>query len=158
AQWDALSREIGIVSGLERWIVGLRGQAESEREQAAGEAEPDRRDRRLRRARDADALLRVVERLSGTLDALSGEASWPDWSARLRVVLDQWTSRERDREAVAEVIADLAGLASLAARAPWPEVERVLEARFEWERLPLDPLATGAVHVGAMDALAGLPF
>ena len=66
--------------------------------------------------------------------------------------------RERDREKVAEVIADLGGLAFLGARAPWREVERVLEARFEWERLPLDPLATGAVHVGVMDALAGLPF
>ena len=158
AQWDALSREVGIVSSLERWIVGLRGQAESEREQAAAEAEPDRRERRLRRVRDAEALLRVVELLSGTLDALSGEASWPEWSARLRVVLDQWIAPERDRAAVADVIADLAGLSVLAARAPWPEVERVLEARFEWERLPLDPLATGAVHVGAMDALAGLPF
>jgi len=158
AQWDALSREVGIVSGLERWILGLRGQAESERDQAAAEAEPDRRERRLRRARDAEALLRVVELLSGTLDALGGEASWPEWSARLRVVLDQWIAPERDRAAVADVIADLAGLSVLAPRAPWPEVERVLEARFEWERLPLDPLATGAVHVGAMDALAGLPF
>src|SRR5262249_12894424 len=29
---------------------------------------------------------------------------------------------------------------------------------FDWERLPLEPIATGAVHVGAMDALAGLRF
>jgi ATP-dependent helicase/nuclease subunit B len=158
AQWDALSRETGIVSGLERWMMGLRGQAEIERDQAAREAEPDRAERRRGRAGDAEALLRVVELLAGTLDALSGEASWPEWSARLRGVLDQWIGRERDRTAVADVIADLGGLAFLGARAPWREVERVLEARFEWERLPLDALATGAVHVGAMDALAGLPF
>jgi RecB family exonuclease len=158
AQWDALSREVGIVSGLERWIVGLRGHAEKEREEAVREAEPERAERRRRRGADADALLRVVELLASTLDALSGEASWPEWSARLRGVLDQWIGRERDRDAVADVIADLGGLAFLGARAPWREVERVLEARFEWERLPLDPLQTGAVHVGAMDALAGLPF
>jgi len=158
AQWDAMSRDIGIVSGLDRWIVGLRGQAETEREEAEREKDPERAERRRRRAADADALLRIVELLSGALDALSGEASWPDWSARLRVVVDQWMGRERDREAVDEVVADLAGLAFLGAQAPWRDVERVLEARFEWERLPLDALATGAVHVGAMDALAGLPF
>ena len=37
-------------------------------------------------------------------------------------------------------------------------MEDVLEARFEWERVPLTPLATGAVHVGVLDAVAGLPF
>ena len=158
AQWDAMSRDIGIVSGLDRWIVGLRGQAEAEREEAARETDPERAARRRRRAADADALLRIVELLSGTLDALSGEASWPDWSARLRGVVDQWLGRERDREAVGEVVAELGGLAFLGVRAPWREVERVLEARFEWERLPLDSLTAGAVHVGVMDALAGLPF
>jgi ATP-dependent helicase/nuclease subunit B len=158
AQWDALSRDIGIVSGLDRWIVGLRGQAETEREEAAREKDAERAERRRRRAADAEALLRIVELLSGTLDALSGEASWPDWSERLRGVVDQWLGRERDREAVGDVVADLGGLGFLGARAPWSEVERVLEARFDWERLPLDVLAAGAVHVGVMDALAGLPF
>jgi ATP-dependent helicase/nuclease subunit B len=158
AQWDALSRETGIVSGLDRWIVGLRGQAEVERESAAREAEPYRRERRLQRAADALSLLRVVELLSATLDALSGEASWPEWSDRLGRVVEQWLGRERDREKVAEVIGDLASLGFLGARAPWSEVERVIEARFEWERLPLDPVPGGAVHVGAMDAMAGLPF
>src|SRR5258707_346973 len=158
AQWDAMSRDIGIVSGLDRWIVGLRGQAETDRGEAARENDPERAERRRRRAADAAALPRVVELLSCTLDALSGEASWPDWSARLRGVVDQWLGRERDREGVGGGGADLGGLALLGARAPWREVERVLEARFEWERLPLDSLATGAVHVGVMDALAGLPF
>ena len=56
------------------------------------------------------------------------------------------------------MIADLGGLGSVAARASWAEVEQVLEARFEWERLPLEPHEGGAVHVGALDAMAGLPF
>ena len=50
AQWDAMSRDIGIVSGLDRWIVGLRGHAETEREEAEREKEPERAERR-RRAR-----------------------------------------------------------------------------------------------------------
>ena len=56
------------------------------------------------------------------------------------------------------MIADLGGLGSIATRAPWSEVEQVIEARFEWERLPLEPLEGGGVHVGALDAMAGLPF
>jgi RecB family exonuclease len=56
------------------------------------------------------------------------------------------------------VIADLRGLTFLERQAAWRDVEAVVEARFEWERVPLEPLATGAVHVGAVDAMAGLPF
>lgn len=159
AQWDAISRDAGIVSGLERWIIGLRAHAEAEREAAEMEQDAQRRERRLRRVADSEALLRVVELLSSTLDGLSGEASWVEWSERLRVVVDQWIGRERDRQALTDVIADLAGLGAVhRGRAPWRQVEEVLEARFEWERLPLEPMATGAVHIGALDAIAGLPF
>jgi ATP-dependent helicase/nuclease subunit B len=158
ARWDQLSREAGIVSGLSRWILGLRAFGEAEREAAAAEGDEDRRERRLRHVADAEALLRVVELLGGTLDSLAGEAPWAEWVERLLTVVDQWIGPERDRDAVLEVIADLGGLGSVAARAPWPEVEHVLEARFEWERLPVEPLEGGAVHVGALDAMAGLPF
>ena len=158
ASWDHTSREAGIVSGLSRWIVGLRAWAEAEAEAAASERDADRRERRLRQVVDAEALLRVVELLGATLDGLAGEAAWPEWVERLRTVADQWLGPERDREAVLDVIADLGGLGSIATRAPWSEVEQVIEARFEWERLPLEPLEGGAVHVGALDAMAGLPF
>jgi RecB family exonuclease len=158
ARWDHLSREAGIVSGLSRWILGLRAWAEAEREAAAAEEQEDRRERRRRRATDADALLRVVELLAATLDSLAGEAPWPDWVERLRTLVDQWIGPERDRQAVLDVIADLGGLGSIAARAPWTEVESVIEARLEWERLPLDEDARAGVHVGALDAMAGLPF
>jgi RecB family exonuclease len=158
ARWDHLSKEAGIVSGLSRWIVGLRAWGEAEREAAEGERDEDRRERRLRHVADAEALLRVVELLGATLDALAGEATWAEWVERLRTVVDQWIGPERDRDAVLEVVADLGGLGSVAARAPWTEVEQVLEARFEWERLPKEPLEGGAVHVGALDAMAGLPF
>jgi RecB family exonuclease len=158
ARWDEMSREAGIVSGLSRWILGLRAWGEAEREAGEQEKDPDRRERRLRHVVDAEALLRVVELLAGTLDGLDGEASWAEWVERLRTVIDQWIGPEKDRDAVLEMIADLGGLESVAARAPWAEVEQVLEARFEWERLPLEPLASGAVHVGALDAMAGMPF
>ena len=158
ARWDEMSREAGIVSGLSRWILGLRAWGEAEREAGEQEKDPDRRELRLRHVLDAEALLRVVELLAGTLDALDGEASWAEWVERLRTVVDQWIGPEKDREAVLDMIADLGGLESVASRAPWAEVEHVLEARFEWERLPLEPLESGAVHVGALDAMAGMPF
>jgi len=158
AVWDALSRDAGIVSGLERWRIGLRAFAAEERVQAAGHEDPDRKARFLRRADDAEALLLLVERLSTTLDTLVGTATWREWSDRLRAVCDLWIGPGRDREAILDVIADLGGLGFLGAAASWDEVEAVVEARLEWERLPLDPLTTGAVHVGAFDAMAGLPF
>jgi RecB family exonuclease len=156
-RWDAISREAGIVSGLDRWMIGMRAFAEAERE-AAEAAREGEGARRRRRARDAEALLRVVELLSATLDALSGSEPWPTWSERLQTVCAQWIGPVRDRETVREVLTDLGGLGSVASRAPWEEVEQVLEARFEWERLPLEPVEGGAVHVGALDAMAGLPF
>jgi len=158
AQWDAISRDAGIVSGLDRWTIGLRTYAAAEREAAATEKEADRRARRERRAGDAETLLRLVEGIAGTLDSLEGEATWAEWADRLQASLDRWIGKGRDREAVAAVIADLRGLAFLERKSPWRDVEAVLEARFEWERVPLEPLATGAVHVGALDAMAGLPF
>lgn len=157
-RWDQLSRDAQIVSELERWVVGLLAHAEAEREAAAVEPQAPRRARRLERAEDANTLLRVIRRLAATLETLSGEASWTEWSARLRIVLDEWIGPGHDREAVADVLADLGGLSSVSDRAEWSTVQEVLEARFEWERMPLDPITTGAVHVGVLDALAGLPF
>lgn len=158
SRWDAISRNAGIVSGLDRWRVGLQAHAQAERAAAADEPAGDRGERRRRGAAEAEALLVVVEALAKTLDGLAGESSWPEWSRRLEAIFDTWVGRERDRDAVAEVLADLAGLASVSPRAAWREVEAVLEARFEWERLPLGPLASGGIHVGALDAMAGLPF
>jgi ATP-dependent helicase/nuclease subunit B len=159
AAWDALSRDARIVSGLERWIVGLRAHAEAEREAAETERDAERRARRLGRASDCENLLRVVELLSTTLDGLAGRATWRDWSQHLQGVLEDWVAPDADREEVVKVLADLSGLgavAGAAAVAPWREVEEVLLARFEWERLPLRPVTGGAIHVGAFDAMAGL--
>jgi len=158
AQWDAISRDAGIVSGLDRWTIGLSAYAAAEREGAAREPEPERRVRRERRAADALILLRLVQALAETLDALQGEATWPDWADRLQAALDRWIGTAPDRDAVLGVIADLRGLAFLERQAPWRDVEAVVEARFDWERVPLEKLTTGAVHVGALDAMAGLPF
>jgi ATP-dependent helicase/nuclease subunit B len=158
AVWDAISRDAGIVSGLARWMIGIRSYAEHERDAAQGEASAERSERRLARAADAEALLRVVELLASTLDALSGEATWTAWAERLQEVVAQWIGPERDTEAVASVVAELAGLGAIEARVPWETLEGVVETRLEWERLPLDPAATGAVHIGALEAMAGLPF
>jgi len=162
SRWDQVSRDAQIVSGLERWIIGLRSFAELEREGAGLDANPDRAERRLRTAADAEALLRMVELLALELDALSGEATWREWSERLKGVCERWVAPrgdpDREREAVLRVLTELSGLSTIDARVAWSEVEAVVETRFERKRLPLDPPGSGAVHVGALDALAGLPF
>lgn len=155
-RWDELSRQVRIVSGLDRWIVGLRHLAEQERQ--ASTSSVTERARRLECATDAEALLRIVELISATLDGLAGVATWQEWSERLCVAVDQWIAPQPDREALVDVLVNLRACAAASARAEWHEVEAVLEARLEWERLPLAPVAGGAVHVGALDAMAGLPF
>ena len=143
-QWDQLSRDAQIVSELPRWIVGLRAHAEAEREASGARGVRVARRSAVSIARRMpSSFSSVVKLLSGTLDALAGEASWTEWSDRLVGVLDQWIGPGPDREAVAEVLADLGGLSSAADRARWSEVEEVLEARFEWERMPLDPIEHG---------------
>lgn len=158
ARWDALSRDAGIVADLARWMVGLRAYAENERRQVEGETDEWRLARATAAAEDAEALLRLVELLSSTLETLAGRASWPEWSARLQTACDQWIGAADDRETLVGLLADLGGLQAFGAQADWDEVERVLEARVDWERLPMPPVSSGAVHIGAFDAIAGLPF
>ena len=74
-----------VVSGLDRWMIGLRAYAEAEREAGAeGRARSGGRG-----ACGTSATRRrscsVVEALSATLDTLSGSEPWSVWSERLRV-------------------------------------------------------------------------
>src|SRR5262249_4626983 len=46
SRWDALSRDAGIVSGLDRWRVGLRTHAALERQAAEQEPAAERAERR----------------------------------------------------------------------------------------------------------------
>jgi len=158
ARWDYVSRQAAVVSDYSRWLVGLSAWSDAERQAAAGKADDERREPHLRSAADAEDLLKVVDKLNSTLVGLAGQAPWKEWVAVLQTVVEDWIGPERDRDKVLEVIADLGGLGSVAARAPWSEVEQVIAARFEWERLPLEPLAGGAIHIGKLDAIAGLPF
>ena len=160
ARWDEMSRDAGIVSELPRWSVGLDSYAAAER--TSQEKDLERRALREGRARDAQDLLRIVKRLADSLERLDGQATFSEWSVRLHDVMDHWLAEEPDREAVAAVINDLPALDAVAgsreARASWHEVEAVLEARFDWEQMPLSDVQGGAIHVGALDAIAGLPF
>ena len=126
--------------------------------QVEGETDEWRLARAAAAAEDAESLLRLAELLSSTLETLAGSASWPEWSARLQAVCDQWIGPADDRETLVALLADLGGLQAFGAQADWTEVERVLLTRVEWERLPMPPVTAGAVHLGAFDAIAGLPF
>jgi hypothetical protein len=187
ARWDEASRQAGVTAGFERWLLGLRAHAaaaleesrERRRAKRDGASEggsggsaraigaevgqrPERSprddDRFAETARDAETLLRLVELLNLTLERLSGAASWPEWSERLLSTLDQWIGPERDREKLQEVLAGLAGLGSPGRTAGLQEVETVLESQLEDELLPAAEPRSGGLHVGALDAMAGLSF
>jgi ATP-dependent helicase/nuclease subunit B len=158
ARWDALSRNARIVSGLDRWRVGLLAFAQAEEQAIPNETREHVLAIRLRVVADAKALLKIVEQLASTLETLSGRASWPEWADRLLGVLDDWMVGERDRPALEDLIEDLRGLGAFGGEVPWQEVEEVILSRLEWERLPVEPVTGGAIHVGAFDALSGLAF
>ncbi len=143
-------------------MVGLRAYAGARaRARPRASATPSGASAGAARAADAEALLRA------------GGAAWPRRSTRSRArrpgpsgpsgcrrSSTSGSARERDREAVRDVIADLAGLG--VRRRP----RRLERGRAACSRrassgsaCPLEPPATGgAIHVGAMDAMAGLPF
>jgi RecB family exonuclease len=161
--WDQISRDSRIVSGLDRWEAGLGAHAREERDAAAREREVERAERQRQSAEAADTCLRVVKELAKDLDHLSGEAPWSEWSARIRQIAIRWLEPAGDDpdsewEAVLSVVDALGGLGRVEARADWAEVEAVVEDRFERRRIPLARPKAGAVHVGSLDAMAGLPF
>jgi ATP-dependent helicase/DNAse subunit B len=70
-----------------------------------------------------------------------------------------WEAQDEECARVAEVLRELAGLGRLGeTQVPWRDVEQVVVSRFELERRPLEPVEGGAIHVGALDAMAGLDF
>jgi ATP-dependent helicase/nuclease subunit B len=162
AQWDLLSREAGIVSGLERWAKGAAAVAREAERDAAAVQDDIRRERHLKRAHDAQVLLRLVTRLDMTVEELSGEAPWTEWSERLLRAFDLWIGEApgeaAERATVRDLLQHLATLGFAAPSARWEDVEAVIESRLDWERIPLEAMEAGGVHVGSMDALAGVPF
>jgi ATP-dependent helicase/nuclease subunit B len=163
SKWDQISRDSRIVSGLDRWEVGLGAHASEERDAATREKDPERAERRRRSADDADACLQVVKTLATRLDSLNGVASWPEWSDRIRRVATDWLEATGDDpdsewEALLRVVDSLGGLGRVERSVSWAEVEAVVEEHLDQKRIPLARPKAGAVHVGALDAMAGLPF
>ena len=160
AVWDAISRTPRV------WVssAGRRACGPSPPASAGGRGlEGERGQRARRRADDAETLMAVVERLSSTLARLEGEASWTEWRDRLCDAYDEWVDlrgphgERLEGQAVREVLLDLGALGGVSPRAAWADVAAVLEARFEEERMPLEARASGAVHVGALDAWPACP-
>jgi superfamily I DNA/RNA helicase len=162
-RWESICVEAGVGTGLERWIIGLRSLAEALSSGNAGSMSD--RPERLRRAEEAEALLRLVELISATLDSLAGDASWAHWSGRLHDVVDQWIGPGPDRSTLVAAIADLEDVGSLSSWAPvpatkvrWDLAETVLRAHLDELRLRPEEGGVNGVHVGWPALLAGLPL
>jgi RecB family exonuclease len=158
ARWDALSRAARIVSGFERWRVGLDAFAAAELDAVHPSGSEAYRSARERNAGDARLLLQVVTALHETLDSLSGTRGWGEWADHLEDVVGRWAKGERDTETLLALVDDLRSLGAVPGEVAWSEVEDVILSRLEWERLPAERVTSGALHVGSLDAVSGLRF
>lgn len=157
--FDALSRDLKVVSGADRFRVAL-DHFVAEETAGLSRVSPGRRPDAERRIREATAFRRLVDRLEGALRVLEGEATLEAWSQRLKALLAEWIRPDDAVEAeeyatVLEALDDLASLGAVSKPVSFDSVERVLESRFEWKRKPLETRQRGGVHVGSPDALAG---
>lgn len=98
ARWDSLSRDAGIVKGIEQWHTRLAAL------QAEAAEEDDAPDWVLQRAQDADRLMRFIDELSRRLRAAPARASWATHLDYLQTLLVRYV------EGAADVILALRGL------------------------------------------------
>lgn len=170
ARWDRLSRAAGVVAG-EDWETRLSAYAATERARASEEraAEGPREGLIVRLERDAeaaDALRGFVADLRARLEHGARLATWPElaeWVEQIyRALFDeveeqQWLPEEEARAAdkVGRVVAGLAGLGAIEARADLTALRLTLELELA-EDLPRTGRFGDGVLVAPLSAAVGL--
>ncbi|HEY8490021.1 MAG TPA: PD-(D/E)XK nuclease family protein [Dehalococcoidia bacterium] len=159
AAWDAVSREAGIVEGLEQWLDRLRLLRELKQEEADEEEPSGRLRAELGRI---DGLLRFIQDLAEHVAAHPQEATWEEHLASLRRLAEQYVDGAGPALAA---LAPLADLAPLAPRVPLERFRRTATAVLEQtDGSPLlEEVRGGAfgrrgVNVLALSTLPGLRF
>ena len=98
AEWDALSRKVGVVSGVDQWRERL-GRFANDRERLAqksvelGEASESTAARMIQEARSARALARFIVKLSENLTPPPEGSAWSDLVAWAKGALDRYLVR-----------------------------------------------------------------
>ncbi|HEY6379200.1 MAG TPA: PD-(D/E)XK nuclease family protein [Candidatus Dormibacteraeota bacterium] len=168
ARWDQLSREAGVVRGLDHWVNRLRRLAEERRRELAY-LEQDDTDERLgrRRAlqRDIDDAGRIVEHMEAIAHITTPptERTWPAhvaWIHRLRdeLLTPDRAWRDADLEAaqlVGEIVDSLGAAADIEPVVDVHVVLRSLEDALRTRRRPEGRIGAG-ILIGPHWDLLGL--
>ena len=166
SRWDALSRDAGVVAGLDQWRDRLeryaagREQAGEERNEELSEAA---RTRIARGINEARALQEFMLRLYDNLDQAAGCRTWPqfvDWAGHLIAqYLDTDALQAAEETNLEKLKADLPELAALGGE------ENVTLDDFRAaldETLKRAPAKTGALgeglFVGSVESAVGMRF
>jgi RecB family exonuclease len=165
--WERLTRDAGVVGGLDQWDARLRALAarRAARSTARGADDPrgpDPNDARI------DALRAFVAHLGAILDPPSAPRTWSGWAALAHRILDEllpgdlarrhWPPAEQDGcEAVERAIDRLAGLDALGDGADLDVFRRTLRLELD-EGLERVGRAGDGVLVGTVGLGLGVPL
>lgn len=160
--FDQITRELKVVSGLDRFRTGLDHFIKEEARVAAALSD-NRQTARGRRVQAARALRAVVERLHESLAFTTEKLSLDLWSTRLLALCRDWIRPTNDLEEteyqlVCETLEEIGSLAAVSTAVPFDRVLSVVEAQFDRKRRPLEERSRVGVHVGSPEALAGGRF
>ena len=156
-RWDSISREAGIVSGVEQWAQRLR----QLRDDLAGEADEEQPEWVAERIADAEKLARFIADLDRRLRAHAERASWAEQLDFLEGLLSRYV---RGGEEVVEALRGLERFTALEDEVSFERflevVRRAIETLRSEDVLQGDPgaFARRGVNVVAVNSLPGIEF
>lgn len=114
AAWDALTREAGIVAGIDQWRARLARVAGQRREEARGEG----MEWKAEGAERIEGLLRFIDDFHAALTARADEATWDEHLAYVRTLTDAYAGGLNE---ILDALKDLRGLTVVAPRVRFAE-------------------------------------
>lgn len=161
--FDQITRELKVVSGLDRFRKALDHFVSEESKVPADSVSDLHRSSRARRVKAARALRTLVDKVDLALAFTREKLPLDQWSTRLRSLALDWIRPSNEIETeehalVVETLEELSALATLSPAVSFDQVGSVIEAQFDRKRRPLEEHSRVGVHVGSPEALSGGRF
>lgn len=167
SRWDAVSRDAGVVKGLDQWMNRLDRYAERMKRaaQAADDEVSDERRRRMARDREEALDLRnFITKLHTDLAAHEDGRSWTDFVAWARCLIDEYLdaralpgSEEANRDEIRTKLDELRDLDHLRSSPTLSSFRAVLDKAMSAPSARTSELGEG-VFVGPVEATLGMRF
>jgi len=161
--FDQITRELKVVSGLDRFRRALDHFVTEESRPGAPTASSGVSASRARRVKAAQALRVLVENLERSLSVTRTRMPLDQWSVALLQLFRDWirpesATEETEAELVRETLEEIGALSAVSPPVGFESVLSVLEAQFDRRRRPLEERSRVGVHVGSPEALSGGRF